>query len=104
MLNFGCQPCSLYSEDFFCSSLKLFGSILIAYVFIARRKSGYNNRKKPALRLVFLSFILFSILLRFILSYLFQIAKYKFVFDNLAVPYSHMGMPHTTIGITAFHF
>jgi len=22
----------------------------------------------------------------------------------LAVTYSHMGMPHTTIGITAFHF
>ena len=26
------------------------------------------------------------------------------VFGNLAVPYSHMGKPHTTIGITAFHF
>ena len=33
MLNFGCQPCSLYREDFFCSSLKLFGSIRIAYSF-----------------------------------------------------------------------
>ena len=24
--------------------------------------------------------------------------------NNLAVTYSHMGIPHTTIGITAFHF
>ena len=24
--------------------------------------------------------------------------------SGLAVTYSHMGMPHTTIGITAFHF
>ncbi len=24
--------------------------------------------------------------------------------NNLAVPYSHMGRPHTTIGATAFHF
>ena len=23
---------------------------------------------------------------------------------NLAMPYSHMGKPHTTIGITAFYF
>ena len=23
---------------------------------------------------------------------------------NLAMPYSHMGNPHTTIGITAFYF
>ncbi|WP_208316398.1 hypothetical protein, partial [Haemophilus haemolyticus] len=45
------------------------------------------------------SYLLFC----FALFYLFKIVKSKFVFGNLAVPYSHMGMPHTTIGITAFH-
>ena len=44
MLNLGCQPCSLYSEVFFCSSLKLFGSIRIAYGFIARLASDYNEK------------------------------------------------------------
>ena len=43
MLNFGCQPCSLYREDFFCSSLKLFGSIRIAYGFYSQTLAGYNN-------------------------------------------------------------
>ena len=43
MLNFGCQPCPLYSEDFFCLSLKLFGSIRIAYGFYSQTLAGYNQ-------------------------------------------------------------
>ena len=43
MLNFGCQPRSLYREDFFCSSLKLFGSINIAYGFYSQTLAGYNK-------------------------------------------------------------
>ena len=30
--------------------------------------------------------------------------NYHSVKLKLVVPYSHMGKPHTTIGITAFHF
>ena len=45
MLNFGCQPCSLYSEDFFCSPLKLFGSIRIAYSFYNQTLVGYKQRQ-----------------------------------------------------------
>ena len=57
------------------------------------------NKQKPQ-PLDWGSYLLFC----FALFYLFQIVKFRFVFDNLAVPYSHMGNPHTTIGITAFHF
>jgi len=45
MLNFGCQPYSLYSEDFLCSSLKLFGSIRIAYGFYSQTLAGYNKKE-----------------------------------------------------------
>ena len=44
MLNFGCQPYSLYREDFLCSSLKLFGSIRIAYGFYSQTLAGYNKK------------------------------------------------------------
>ena len=47
MLNFGCQPYSLYSEDFLCSSLKLFGSIRIAYGFYSQTLAGYKKKKFP---------------------------------------------------------
>ena len=52
MLNFGCQPCQLYSEDFFCSSLKLFGSIGIAYGFYSQTLAGYNKTAEKSTALL----------------------------------------------------
>ena len=65
MLNFGCQPCSLYSEDFFCSSLKLFGSIRIAYGFYSQTLAGYNVKVRLISTALFCFFNLpFLILLK----------------------------------------
>ena len=44
MLNFGCQPYSLYREDFSVHRLKLFGSIYVAYGFYNQTLAGYNKQ------------------------------------------------------------
>ena len=44
MLNFGCQPYSLYREDFSVHHLKLFGSIYVAYGFYSQTLVGYNKQ------------------------------------------------------------
>ena len=44
MLNFGCQPYSLYREDFSVHHLKLFGSIYVAYGFYSQILAGYNKK------------------------------------------------------------
>ena len=43
MLNFGCQPYSLYREDFSVHRLKLFGSIYVAYG-LSQTLAGYNKQ------------------------------------------------------------
>ena len=47
MLSFGCQSCSLYSEDFFCSSLKLIWLHTIAYGFYSQTLADYNKKTRP---------------------------------------------------------
>ena len=44
MLSFGCQPYSLYREDFSVHRLKLFGSIYVAYGFYNQTLSSYNKQ------------------------------------------------------------
>ena len=44
MLNLGCQPYSLYREDFSVHRLKLFGSIYVAYGFYSQTLAGYNKK------------------------------------------------------------
>ena len=45
MLNLGCQPYSLYREDFSVHRLKLFGSIYVAYGFYSQTLAGYNKKE-----------------------------------------------------------
>ena len=75
MLNLGCQPCSLYSEDFFCSSLKLFGSIRIAYGFIARLASDYNEKGWNIYQPLFFNFIIIAFAIFMMIKALNKVRK-----------------------------
>ena len=53
---------TLYSENFFYSSLKLFGSIRIAYGFIARLASDYNEKGWNIYQPLFFNFIIYFLI------------------------------------------
>ena len=51
---------------------------------LVHQDASYNKKQKPR-------------------TLRYGVIRFRFKF-NLAMPYSHMGKPHTTIGITAFYF